>query len=98
MRVLSFGILQADTTYFYQIYDQDAGAWSPTTLQFTTVPGAGATRLKFAVFGDLGEASAHHNGNSTIEWLGKVQDDIALIWHAGDVGWVARRPQLQTHR
>jgi len=132
---------QAATTYYYQIYDQDAGAWS-SNYELKTVPSVGSP-LTFAVFGDLGDTQvrrvnrwtcfyfrqfngeeedmfdwicqllstvsilivhylsyaftcasiplhlllqAHHNGNSTIEWLGKVQNDIDLIWHSGDVG------------
>ena len=78
--------LAASTTYYYSIFDADEGAWAEP-LEFATVAGPESRSLIFAVYGDLGEEEKRHNGNSTIEWLGSVDNHLDLIWHVGDVGY-----------
>ena len=75
--------LQPATTYYYVVGDEVSG-WSDE-MSFRSAPVASSARgnFSFLVFGDLGVV----NGDPSTSYLNNHRDDVALVWHAGDVSY-----------
>lgn len=76
------GPLTPDTTYYYKVGDGDGGY--SQEFKFRSAPLSSKNmNLTFAVFADLGL----NNGDATVNFLKSIQDEVALIWHGGDVSY-----------
>ena len=73
--------LSPSTKYYYSISD-GADNWSEEFF-FVSAPTA-ASNFSFAVFADLGV----DHGDSSINFLDAIKNDVSLIWHGGDVSYV----------
>lgn len=76
--------LSPSTKYYYSISD-GADGWSDEFF-FVSAP-ASASNFSFAVFADLGV----DHGDSSINFLDTIKNDVSLIWHGGDVSYVSYR-------
>lgn len=76
-------VLKPSTKYFYIVGDETDG-WS-AEHEFTSAPLTSALRgnFSFAVFGDLGL----FNGDPSNNYIKSIQNEVDLVWHAGDVGY-----------
>lgn len=75
--------LADDTTYYYQILASN-GTTASDVLSFTTARAAGDTsQFSVAVLNDMG----YTNAAGTMEQLIANSDDLAFVWHGGDLSY-----------
>lgn len=104
------GELSPDTTYYYIVGDSNGGYSKEFTFKSAPLSSQQLKNFTFAVFADLGlffdlilfihfnlfmkSILGLHNGDTTINFLKNIQNDIKLIWHGGDVSYVRKKNYL----
>lgn len=78
------GELEPSTTYYYKVGDGQT-TWSQE-FKFQSAP-IQLNNFTFAVFGDLGV----DHGDSSVNFLNSMKDQVSLIWHGGDISYVCRQ-------